>query len=347
MAVALDFERMAQGWVRDNSTIRAVYQLASDLSERVGKRLEVPTVRTEFDAFVASLGGKAERTRARYAQIIRGFLASLGRAADCNLIALQSRDLEQFLDERRAAGISATAVAFELKLIRSVLRRAMSAGRLQKNVAADVTTPEGTSAVREVFEVKHVRALLMACRRHIRGRDWRGAILTLFYTGARLGDVANLKWSNVDFDERLLQFIPRKTKRHAGEIKLPLHPQLEAHLLKMSAPDAPDAFLFPSLAGRDTGGAHGLSSEFAGLMADAGIERRALREASGKGRTVHNFGAHSFRHAFATLLARAGVSEQVRMRLTGHETKDIHRRYSHLEIEQLRAAVAMLPEIAE
>jgi integrase len=39
---------------------------------------------------------------------------------------------------------------------------------------------------------------------------------------------------------------------------------------------------------------------------------------------------HSFRHAFATHLQRGGVAEDVRMRLTGHETKD-HRAplYAH------------------
>jgi integrase len=346
MAVALEYERMARGWIGDNPTIAAVHSLATELAERIGKPLESPSIRAEFDTFTASLGAKTPHTRQRYTQITRQFVERLGRKADDRLLTLTTRDVQSYRDARLASGISPQGVAWELKVIKSVLSRAMKAGRIEKNPAVDVELPSGKAAVREIFEAEHVRALLLACERHTRGKDWRGLILTAFYTGARLSDVANLKWSNVDFSKNLIRFIPQKTKRHAGEIQLPLHPQLEAHLLSLSAPDAaPDAPLFPSLAGRGTGGAHGLSCEFVGLLADAGIERRALCEATGKGRKVHNLGAHSFRHAFATHLQRGGVPEDVRMRLTGHETKDIARRYSHVEMKQLRAAVEVLPGI--
>jgi hypothetical protein len=81
---------------------------------------------------------------------------------------------------------SLQGVAFELKIMKSVLSRAMKAGRIEKNPAVDGELPSGAPAVREVFEAEHVRTLLLACKIHKRGRDWRGAILTAFYTGARL-----------------------------------------------------------------------------------------------------------------------------------------------------------------
>jgi len=346
-AVALEFERMARGWIAENPTVSAVYRLASDLAERIGKPMEAPSIRDEFDGFTASMGAKAPSTRERYAQIVRQFLAHLGKKADTKIFTLTTPDVEKYRDSRLGVGISPQGVAFEMKVIKSILSRAMKAGRIQNNPAVDAEKPEGTAAVRDVFEAEHVAALLTACQRHKRGKDWSGAILAAFYTGARLGDVANLRWSNVDFQKRALRFTPQKTRRHGNEIQVPLHPQFEAHLLKISAPDnAPDAPLFPSLAGRGTGGAHGLSREFAGLITDAGIERRVIRAGEGKGRAVLNLGAHSFRHAFATHLQRGGVPEDLRMRLTGHETKEIARRYTHTELEQLRAAVESLPSVS-
>jgi integrase len=353
-AVALEMERMARGWIAENATISAIYGLATNLAERIGKPVEAPSIREDFDSFVASMGAKAERTRVRYAQIIRQFLEHLGSKADSRIFTLTTTDIENYRDARLLDGISPQGVAFEMKIIKSVLSRSMKAGRIQKNPAVDAEMPEGLSALRDIFEATHVASLFTACDRHKRGKDWRGAILAAFYTGARLGDVANLRWSNVDFSKKGLRFTPQKTKRHGTEIQIPLHPSLETHLMKISAPDnAPDAPLFPRLAGRGTGGAHGLSCEFAGLLADAGIERQVIRSGGdsrkdgkkGKGRNVHNFGWHSFRHSFATLLQRVGVAEDIRMRLTGHETKDIARRYAHMESEQLRDAVGKLPDI--
>lgn len=348
LTVALEFERMARGWVAENNTVASVYKLASDLGERIGKPIAAPTVRAEFQAFTDGLGAKSGRTQERYRQVCREFLTALGKRAEVNLFALSTPDIEHFRDSRLAEGIAPQGVGFELKVIRSVLGRAMKAGRIPKNPAVDVDAPEGKAQQREIFELEHVQALLTACERHKRGRDWRGAVLMGFYTGARLSDIAGMKWSNVDFAKRELFFTPQKTKRRGTQLHVPLHPDLEAHLLGLSAPDVTDAPLFPTLAARGTGGAHGLSSEFVGLMTDAGIERRILRAGEGKkGRAVHDLGAHSFRHSLSTHLARAGVAEDVRMLLVGHESKEIHRLYADKGLTgKMRSAVEMLPKVS-
>jgi integrase len=54
---------------------------------------------------------------------------------------------------------------------------------------------------------------------------------------------------------------------------------------------------------------------------------------------------HSLRHAFVSQLANANVSEEQRMELTGHTTRDIHKLYTDLKLEQLQKAVALLPAI--
>ncbi|HEY5777733.1 MAG TPA: hypothetical protein VIT00_03295, partial [Terrimicrobiaceae bacterium] len=147
MAVALEFERMARGWIRENDTISAVYQLATALAERIGKPLESPSIRAEFDAFAASLGAKADRTRERYIQIVRQFLAHLGRKAEARIFTLTTQDIEGYRDARLSSGISPQGVAFELKIIKSVISRAMKAGRIERNPVVDVELPSGTSAV--------------------------------------------------------------------------------------------------------------------------------------------------------------------------------------------------------
>ena len=352
-AVALEFERMAGGWMVDNPTVSAVYDLAKSLSERIGKPLQLVTVREEFNDYVAGLGSKSDSTRVRYAQIIAEFLAALGESAGRKLPALDTREIMTFRDARLKSGLSPTSVDFELKLIRSVLKRAMLAGRIPTNPALNVPILNQKGAVRGVFEPDQVRALLGACDEFNRrgqdaGKDWRGAMLVAFYAGARLSDVANLRWSNVDLQKKIVRYSEKK-KRFATEILVPMHDELETHLLGLSAPDDPEAFLFPALAGRETGGANGLSREFVMLMDRAGIERRVIRSGGGEksaGRNIFDLGEHSFRHSFNSHLSRAGVPEDVRQRLCGHDSKEVNRRYTHHEIEALRASVAKLPGVS-
>jgi integrase len=226
----------------------------------------------------------------------------------------------------------------------------MVAGRIPSNPAAAVDSLNKKGAVRGVFEPDQVRALLRACEGFKKkgrncGKDWQGACLVAFYTGARLSDIANLKWANLDLQKRLL-FYSEKKKRFQSEIRVPLHKELENHFLSLEPPDNSDTSLFLGLAGRETGGANGLSKEFVALMDVAGIERRLISKGSGLGRDIYELGEHSFRHSFNTHLMRAGVPEDLRQRLCGHESEEVSRRYTHKEVEDLRASVSKLPSLS-
>ena len=84
-------------------------------------------------------------------------------------------------------------------------------------------------------------------------------------------------------------------------------------------------------------------------MSKAKVERgKASRESEedrGKGRITYERGFHSLRHTFTTWLRSAGVSEEDRMALTGHTTRDSHAIYSHADEEALRDAISKLPSM--
>jgi integrase len=106
--------------------------------------------------------------------------------------------------------------------------------------------------------------------------DWRGAILLAYYTGARLGDVANMRWDAIDWRNKVIRFTPSKTKR---PIVIPLHRDLEREILKNAGIGR--APMFPSLAGKGTGGKHGLSGRFAAIMDKAGVEGKRTQASGG------------------------------------------------------------------
>jgi len=101
--------------------------------------------------------------------------------------------------------------------------------------------------------------------------------------------------------------------------------------------------MFPSLAGKDTGGKHGLSGRFAAIMEKAKVEGK--RTPVSGGRVLSNLSFHSLRHSFNSAMANAGISQEVRQKLTGHTSAETNKVYTHHELEALRAAVSVIPSI--
>src|SRR5205814_5988341 len=82
-------------------------------------------------------------------------------------------------------------------------------------------------------------------------------------------------------------------------------------LLELPAPDNGKAFLFPSLAGKGTGGKSGLSMAFTRIMEKARVRGEVVRERQGeKGRSVNSLSFHSFRDRKSTRLnsSHLGIS---------------------------------------
>jgi integrase len=100
----------------------------------------------------------------------------------------------------------------------------------------------------------------------------------------------------------------------------------------------------PSLASRRPGGRNGLSGTFVRLLESAGIDPRYVEA---KGKRFAKLSFHSLRHSFNSALANAGVSQEVRMKLTGHKTVAVNNSYTHHEMTTLSNAVSKLPRLSK
>ena len=291
------------------------------------------------------LAGKQQTKKAgtfiRYEHVIEGFIGHLGKRAALNIAHIQARDVKGFRDKELTAGKAGKTANLAVKIVGGAFNAARRQGLIPVNPAEALESLPQQTAEKGTFTDEQVASLLESAP----SEDWRGAMLLGYFTGARLQDVANMPWAAIDLAARTICFLPRKTSRHGKRIVIPVHPQLEAHLMKIAGQDNPEAFLFPSLANKRTGGAHGLSESFVRIMEKAGIRGSEARPREGKGRAISRLSFHSFRHGFNSAMANQGIAQEVRQLLTGHASAEMNKKYTHHELEPLRNAVQVIPSI--
>jgi integrase len=161
-----------------------------------------------------------------------------------------------------------------------------------------------------------------------------------YFTGARLGDCCRMQWEGVDLGEGTLTFTQTKT---GAKVTAPLHPDLLARLNKLAGTDKPEIFILPGMANLRPGGRHGLSEGFKRIMRKAGLDLQTVK--GGGKRMFCRRTFHALRHSFTSALANQNVSSELRMKLTGHRTAAMHQKYTHHEMDNLRAAVQKIPSL--
>ena len=149
-----------------------------------------------------------------------------------------------------------------------------------------------------------------------------GRLLTVAYeVGPRKGELLRLEWSDVDM--RRKEFTLRHTKN--GEVRLvPMTPavhQVFVELWKDRRLDTNRVFLYNDKPIQRIGTAFKAACRRAGIM---------------------NLRIHDFRHTASTNLRRAGVDTATAMKIVGHKSDRMHRRYNTIEPQDLHKAAAKL-----
>lgn len=311
------------------------------LVSSTGGELKVYTCKEWLDEWLSGKGGATEETtHTKYSGDIDSFVDSLGRRAHLNIAAMRPTDVRQWRDQRRKKGLSVTTCNLAVKVLKSAFERALKLGYIPVNPCAAVDPlKDDASATRDVFTPEQISKLMEAAGSD---SDWAGAILFGYYTGLRLRDVANLTWGMIDAKAHVLH---APTKKTGITVDVPLHQELR-DWLKTRPTGIGKAPLFPNLRGKSGSGKSGLSCQFKRIMEAAKIHGRTLRKAKGEGRKQSSLSFHSLRHSFVSALANAGVAADVRQKLAGHSDAKSHARYSHHELDTMRAAVELLPALS-
>jgi integrase len=309
------------------------------------------TVRSNFNAWVdkKDVGGSYSNKLTRCKE---DFYESLKLRADGPIVDIDEEDINEFVVFIAAKGVSGQTINKRLDILGEMFRDAEETAVVIINPVTEDHYVDDTPASRHAYSVDQIEKILGATRIV----DWQTVTLFGCYCGMRLNDARSQTWDAIDWEERVITWIPRKTRRKRSHkakiIKTPLHPVLYEHLVRASAMkgNSPSPAITPSLVDRPLSN---LSDEFIELSRAAGIDPLQIKVSEVRNMCLLSF--HSLRHAFATELKRTGAPEKEWTFLTGHSVgwsrwndepiPQVAQIYNHVDVSDQRKWMEKLPSV--
>ncbi len=247
------------------------------------------------------------------------------------------------------------------RTLKAAFNKAVEWGYVKENYFAKVKLPKR----QKIAPVFINSDQLSAISNQIKSETVKDFVMIAFYSGMRLDEIVNLKWKNVDLENRVItvgdenfitkgrkqRFIPigeeafeilvRREKsnvksetRNVGGIT-PYDSKPVARLIRLNqtvgdpstSPGMTNEFVFCKKDGSKYCGNY-VSRKFKDACKAAGMDA-----------TIH---FHSLRHSFASNLVQKGVPLYTIKELLGHSSISTTEIYSHLNMETLREAVKKL-----
>lgn len=220
--------------------------------------------------------------------------------------------------------------------LRTFVRWCMKAGLLGSDPLEDVPQPKPGEKVPRFLSVEDVEKLLASIDYATETSDgrtdiaWlRDMVVLAVNTGLRSGELRNLRWSDVDLENGLLEVRNRERfqTKSGAERRVPVVGDALAVLARLNAarPDASaDGLVITGRSGEQIS-TYRLSHSF----------KRYVRLA----RLDDRFRFHDTRHTCGSWLAMKGVSLRVIQQILGHKTITTTEIYSHLSPNVVRDAM--------
>lgn len=290
--------------------------------------MNYPLIRQRYEAFMLLERGLTDNTRAAYlrdADTLQQFLVERNRSFEQVEIA----DLEEFVAELCAMGISPRSVARIISGVKSLFRFMKMEDIINGNPALLLQSPRLEQHLPEVLSVDEIDRMIECIdTAGATGLRNRAIIETLYGCGLRVSELVNIELSNIDFQEQILLVRGKGRK----ERLVPMSPtSLQAINLYMASERAlldvkhgEEGFVFLNVRGRR------MTRQMVFIM---------LRQAAADAGITRTISPHTLRHSFATHLLEGGANLRAIQQMLGHESLATTEIYLHLDSTHLRAEI--------
>ena len=347
--------RISLGWLNGKRVRRSFYgstmakvkasllKARADYAAGLPVKTENQTVRQFLERWLydAVAPSVRELTLEQYEQHCRLYLApAFGQKP---LQKLYPADVQRFIAERLARGLSPRTVRISLFVLSRALAQAVKWNLIARNPVDAIDLPKASRPPVKTFNEAEARALLAA----VKGDAAEPAYMLALLCGLRRGELLALKWADLDFDagtlaihrslERIgsrLEFVEPKSLsgRRVLPMPQPVLKALKAHRARQSAvrlslgPAYEDhGLIFPNSIGRSLE-PRAFNRQFKRALARAGLSSM-LR-------------LHDCRHFAATAMIADGADLRTVAGLLGHADPSLTvRTYAHVVPEAARRAV--------
>lgn len=129
--------------------------------------------------------------------------------------------MKRILERRKGQKVERSTVNTELKAIKRFFNRAVELNYLKDSPARKVKLLTMARKNPRFFSEAEASLIIETCE-----AGWvRDICITLLYTGLRIGELANLEWSDIDFEGRRILIRPKDFWKPKGneERLIPMH----------------------------------------------------------------------------------------------------------------------------
>jgi integrase len=237
------------------------------------------------------------------------------------LTEIKPVDVESFRAQRRKRDGTAPCLQTinnDHIVLKHCLNVAIRRGLMVTNPASAVPLPDPHNERDRVLSQEEWMRLYEVAKPHL-----KPVLLLAYQLGQRFSEIINLTWDRVDLQRGFISLRAMDTKTKKPR-RVPLTPVVKAtlhDLAKVRSLTTPNVFLYEGKPLK------GVKRAF----------RTALKEAN-----IQDFRFHDLRHCASTNLRRAGVDTATAMRIVGHKSEKMWKRYNAIEESDLLNAASKL-----
>lgn len=325
---------------------KAINKLASDFSTET---TIVPSCGDWLNQHLVRVArsGLRPASVSNYKQAFDKFKMAVGKKIDLpidRVTPLMAESVRDYI----LTQVSPNTARLAIRLISSAFAQAAEYQLINKNPFAVIGKLKTQKPVarRRKFEPAELKLVMNHAN-----PEWQSMVLTCLYTGGqRLGDIATLRWDQIDFVRETVTIETQKTSRL---LVIPMIPALKTHL-EHRRKIISGSYVHPECADLfNRSGSGRVSGVFGRILYQCGlIEKDPLTagkkyktmptNAVGNHRHVNALSFHSLRYTAVTMLHDAGVPPALVKTIVGHSSDAVHSGYIDFGQSEIKTALQNL-----
>lgn len=305
------------------NSLRRKYTITPQAAPLVGKLAD------QIEEFIRTALGMKKYSKGTIKEFrfsLTRFSVGCPNCLENGIETLRGPDIIRWLSSRRQAGISQCTIDKNLSHLRSFISYAMERGwRSDNPMEALKMVPKQPKEQAYLTEDEMMRLLSAPDRSELEGFTDYMALLVLYSTGLRVGELSNLNIEDVDIKEGWVHI--REGKGRDRQIAIP----------KAALNDFKQ---YLGLYRKDKSGPFFLNLK--GTRIKPWTVTRRIRQYAEVANIQKPVSPHTIRHTFTAHLIKRGGRIEVIAKALGHKTLAETSAYAHADFDDLRKAVSLL-----